>query len=131
MSVESFDPAANTTPVNAANVGRLLEASSAAAPDFGLQQLERARLAPLMTAAANDWQAAVADLTSADLVSLVRFLTLAEEAISGWQAGAKSPVISLVKVLKSRGDYPKELTAWIKANTNNRFLPHGSLMDRL
>ena len=42
-----------------------------------------------------------------------------------------APVIPLVAELKRRGDYPNDLTAWIKANTDNRFLPYGSLMDRL
>ena len=40
-------------------------------------------------------------------------------------------MIPLVRELKRRGAYPAELTAWIKANTDNRFLPYGNLMDRL
>jgi hypothetical protein len=40
-------------------------------------------------------------------------------------------VIPLARLLKSRGDYPEDLTAWIRAHTGNRFLPYGSLLDRL
>jgi hypothetical protein len=40
-------------------------------------------------------------------------------------------VIAIVRELRHRGSYPKELTAWIKAHTTNRFLPYGSLADRL
>ena len=85
----------------------------------------------LMTAPAAEWQAATEPLEDGQIEHLIRVLTLAEEQFSGWQAGAKSPVIVLVKVLKSRGSYDRSLTQWIKSNSNNRFLPHGSLMDRL
>ena len=65
------------------------------------------------------------------LVGWVRALTLAEETIPGCETGAKSPVISLARLLRARGDYPQELTPWIKRVSSNRFLPYGSLMDRL
>ncbi len=131
MSVESFDPAATGASVDEATVERLLQAASEAAPEFGLSALERAHFASLMNQAPAVWGDAAAKLTTEQVESLIRFFTLAEESISGWQSGAKSPVIPLVKALKARGDYQRELTQWIKANTGNRFLPHGSLMDRL
>ncbi len=131
MSVESFDPAAADVRVDAVAVVRLLQAAGQEAPDFGLTDLERASFAGLMTQAPALWTEVAAELTRSQVEALIRFFTLAEDLISGWQAGAKSPVIPLVKVLKARGEYPRELTQWIKANTGNRFLPHGSLMDRL
>lgn len=131
MSVESFDPSAAGAVLDGATVARLLEAAAVEPPEFGLSALERASLASLATAPASDWTLASAELADAEVESLVRFYTLAEETISGWQAGDKSPVIALVKVLKSRGVYQREMTRWIKANSSNRFLPHGSLMDRL
>lgn len=130
MSVESFDPSAAGASVDGATIERLLQAA-ADAPEFGLSALERSHFAGLMSQAPDVWTDAVAELPSSRVEALIRFFTLAEETISGWQAGAKSPVIPLVKVLKARGDYQRELTQWIKANTSNRFLPHGSLMDRL
>ena len=51
--------------------------------------------------------------------------------LPNWEALGRSPVIPLVAELKRRGRYPRELTGWIKANTTNRFLPYGSLLDRL
>ena len=65
------------------------------------------------------------------LVGWARALTLAEESIPGCEGGAKSPVIALARLLRSRGDYPHDLTPWIKQVSSNRFLPYGSLMDRL
>ena len=46
---------------------------------------------------------------------------LGESQFSSWQAGAKSPVIKLARVMKARKEMTPELTAWIKANTDNRF----------
>ncbi len=131
MSVESFDPGAAGAVLDGVTLARLLEAAAAEPPEFGLSALERATMANLATAPASGWTAACEDLSDTEIESLIRFYTLAEDAISGWQAGDKSPVIALVKLLKSRGVYSRETTRWIKANSSNRFLPHGSLMDRL
>lgn len=131
MSVESFDPSAQAAVLSAPVLTRLLGAAAAQPPEFGLSQLEREQFAGLSQVAAGDWRAAVADLSAAELVALVEFFTQAAEAIPGWEAGAKSPVIPLVAELKSRGEYPSDLTSWIRAHSTNRFLPYGSLADRL
>ena len=68
---------------------------------------------------------------SARLVSWLRVLTLAECDVQGCDAGAKSPVIDIAGLLRERGDYPDDLTAWIRSVSANRFLPYGSLADRL
>ena len=101
------------------------------AADLGLTAAERGELAPLMTAAAEIWAERVESASSDDLVAWIRFLTLAESRLPGFEAGAKSPVILIARVLRARGDYPENLNAWIRANTDNRFLPYGSLADRL
>lgn len=72
------------------------------------------------------WQ--IADVcTSEELSHLIRVFTLVE-AVPGWDAGAKSPVIALVKILKARGEFDAELRKWVKANTDNRYLPYGSAL---
>ena len=132
MSVESWDPGAANTRVTADDLARLLQAAQALdEPDFGLAELEVARLAALARHPDVDWVEPAADLGDAELLALVRLFTKAEAAFPSWQAGAKSPVIVLAAELRRRGSYPAELTAWIKANTDNRFLPYGNLMDRL
>mgnify|MGYP001269294179 CR=1 FL=1 len=62
------------------------------------------------------------------LVSLVRFFTLAEMQVPGWTAGKRSPVIALVKILKTRGVFDSELRRWIKTHTDNRYLPNGAVL---
>ena len=78
-----------------------------------------------------EWSGFFADRSSEQLIAWLRVLTLAEETIPGCETGAKSPVIALARLLRERGDYPGDLTAWIKSVSTNRFLPYGSLMDRL
>lgn len=62
------------------------------------------------------------------IIDLIKFFTLAEMAYSGWKAGEKSPVIYLVKILKGRAVFCDELRKWIKNNSDNRYLPHGSVL---
>ena len=101
------------------------------AADLGLTMAERGELLPLMTAAAEVWAERIDSASSEDLVAWIRFLTLAETRLPGFEAGARSPVIPIARVLRARGDCPEDLNAWIRANTDNRFLPYGSLADRL
>ena len=70
---------------------------------------------------------ACGELDNTALIKLIRLFTLGEMQHANWQTGAKSPVVPLVKLLKKRGVFDVELGRWIKANTTNRFLPHGDL----
>ncbi len=73
------------------------------------------------------WQVATA-LSDDELISLVRFFTLAERQLPGWDGGKQSPVIYLVRILKQRGAFSPSLRLWVKANTENRYLPNGALL---
>ena len=81
----------------------------------------------LMKLDADSWQVAK-QLTEDDLVALVRFFTLAEMQLSGWEAGNRNPVIPLVRILKKRDQFSPELRKWIKSSTDNRYLPYGSAL---
>jgi hypothetical protein len=83
--------------------------------------------APLMKLDQEPWQQLADQLSNADILSLIRFFTLAEQ-LPGWQAGDSSPVIWLTKIFKQRGEkLDKDLLLWIRSNSENRFLPYGSL----
>ena len=84
----------------------------------------------LMTHHKDDWFNVSEELELHTLVHLVRFFTLAEAQLPGWEAGSKSPVIWLCRELKKRGAFPDpELIQWIKANSDNKFLPYGNILD--
>ena len=118
--------------LNAATLARLAAAAGLLdEPTLGLSEQEVARFAVLMTYASDDWAPLLASEADAQLIRLVRVFTVAEMRLPGWEAGARSPVIRIAAELRRRNAYPKELTAWIKTHTTNRYLPHGSLLDRL
>ncbi|HSG89827.1 MAG TPA: hypothetical protein VLA56_11495 [Pseudomonadales bacterium] len=75
---------------------------------------------------------AAGTLDGSQLEALIRFFTLIEGR-PGWEAGAGSPVVPLFRILRREpGDRnPEALAAWVKSHTDNRFLPYGSLQDRL
>ena len=84
----------------------------------------------LMRLHKDPWLKAAPALSDQQLINLVRFFTVAEMQLSGWEAENLSPVIWLCRTLKSRGLFPdKALTAWIKANSSNKFIPYGNLLD--
>ena len=119
-------------PLNERTLVRLSDAAdSLAETNLGLSAVEVANWAPLMKLPADVWTPLIAIQDDATLIRIAKWLTVAEMKLPGWEAGARSPVIAIVRELRRRNAYPKELTAWIKANTTNRFLPYGSLADRL
>lgn len=129
---QQFDPSRQSLSLDAEQVADALHAAhgqASGATHVSLSAEQVAGLAALVVH--SGWSAAAADLPADDVTALIRLFTLGESQFSSWQAGSKSAVIKLVRVLKQRGEMPAELNAWIKTNTSNRFLPHGDLMDRL
>jgi hypothetical protein len=119
-------------PLSAATLVRLADAAdSLEEPNLGLSPLEVATWGALMKLPADAWAPLLATESDEQLVRIAKALTVAEMRLPGWESGARSPVIVIVRELRRRNTYPKELTVWIKAHTTNRFLPHGSLADRL
>lgn len=96
--------------------------------DQQLSNDDKQSQAPLMQQSRADWMSVGESFSDDDIIHLMRFFTLAEQ-LPGWESGDNSPVIALGKVLKKRAvGINKELLIWIKANSRNQFLPHGSLV---
>ena len=132
MTVESFDPSALDHTISDARLARLLEAACCLDEEnFGLAAQEVRDLAAVARHPDSDWSERSETLSNEEIQALIRLFTLAESRLPGWESGAGSPVVPLAAALKRRGAYPADLTQWIKSNSRNRFLPYGSLMDRL
>ena len=112
---------------------KILDAASKALgePQLGLSAEQQDSIRQAVCASAESWRDFAQEQPSAEITNWIRALTRAEMMLSGLELGARSPVIALVRLLKQRGEYPDDLTEWVKANTGNRFLPYGSLLDRL
>lgn len=81
----------------------------------------------IMQAAPTAWEQALVDYSDDELLALIRFFTVAEMKLPQWEGGAQSPVISINRILKGRGNkLDKDMLLWIKANSDNRFIPNGS-----
>jgi hypothetical protein len=88
---------------------------------------DRQRLSGLMKLDHAQWRGAAEPLADADLLHLIRFFAVAEN-LPGWEAGAKSPVIALARLLRDRGArLDKSLLQWLRSVNDNRYLPYGPL----
>ena len=130
LSVQSWDPAARE--LTSAH-REILQKASERMRSAGLQlsEEEQALLRPVMQLGADLWLSFISPEATDDIVAWIRLLTLIERDLSGFEAGDKSPVLPMLRELKKRNAVPTDLFAWIRANTRNRFLPYGSLGDRL
>lgn len=128
MTVGSFDPSAANTKLDVDMARELLGLLDG--DDLAELDAEQAsKYAPLVTHL--QWAESAKQFSDAEVEKLIRIFTLGEEQHSAWAAEEKSAVIALVRELKTRGTYDKSLTRWIKSVSSNKFLPHGSLLDRL
>jgi hypothetical protein len=83
---------------------------------------------PIMHADKTSWFDKKEQLSTADVIALIKFFTLAEMQLSNWTAEEKSPVIWLTKILRQKGKtLDKDLLLWIKSYSDNKFLPNGAL----
>ena len=88
---------------------------------------EQQQHAAIMQLDKQAWVVAEA-LDDNEIEQLMRFFTVAEQ-LPGWDAADQSPVIWLGKCLKQRGSgINRELVLWIKAHSDNKFLPNGPLL---
>ena len=134
MSIGSWDPAAESAAyhqqIDPDTLARLIAYSR----EGKLEQLEQLIagedsqvLAGLMQIEHGAWLEAAENLQEDDLLDLIRFFAVAEN-LPGWEAGAKSPVIPLARVLRNRGRrLDKALLQWLREVSDNRFLPYGPL----
>ena len=127
MSVGTFDPNLSDQPIDVSLVRELLALFDG--ENITLDKAGELRFASL--ARHKGWTDACAGFAAAELHALAKVFTLLEQQYGTFSAGADSPVITIVRSLKAQNAWQKSDTQWIKGHTDNRFLPHGSLMDRL
>ncbi|MDX1734532.1 MAG: hypothetical protein R3228_09195 [Halioglobus sp.] len=134
MSLGTWDPNADAAAGNASidtpTLQQLMDYSRsdllASLPEH-LAGDESQRLSGLMHIDHGDWTATAEALTDDDIRHLIRFFAVAEN-LPGWEAGERSPVIPLARVLRQRGQrLEREFLLWLREVSDNRFLPYGPL----
>ena len=136
--VDTFDPGAERGTLQTDEVRALLsiccdpEGAERELSEGNLRKIsveDQGRFAPLVRHPG--WIASMAAFTDSELSRLVRIFTLGEMLFNNWTAGDQSAVIPIVAERKLRDAYDRSLTRWIKAHSDNRFLPHGNITARL
>lgn len=135
MTIGNWDPAAEQASSNFQLDHKLLTLFLSLSDEQQLEQLpklldakQQQLYAAVMRTEKNHWFTLADSFNDQDIEKLIRFFTVAEK-LPGWEAGETSPVIWLGKILKKRGvGINRELVLWIKAHSDNQYLPHGPLL---
>lgn len=76
-----------------------------------------------------EWQAQLPHIEESALFPIAQFYTLAEMKLSGFEAGKNNPAIWIFRYLKQQQKLPeKSDIRALKAQTDNRFIPYGSVL---
>lgn len=130
MSVTTWDPSQKPNHPELSRVRSWITQPWTSADALAtLTDEDRQKLQAWITLDWTEWEPVISQLTADELIHLMQLMTLAESHISGCDAGAKSTVIHAFRQHKAKFGTPdKELVRWIKANTQNRFLPYGPVL---
>lgn len=130
MTVATFDPSAKPSQPDAQRVSNWAAESWSSAADLArLDDLDKQSIQQWISLDWHAWEPVLTHLTAQQLCHFMQLMTLAESHLGGCDAGAKSAVIHAFRQHKSAfGSPDKELVRWIKANTENRFLPYGPVL---
>ena len=133
MTIDTWSPASNTEKesIDKKFLQRCLEIAECDQLnelDLALTDEEKKK-SSIMHAKQAIWEETLQSFSDDQLVSLIRFFTIAEMQLNGWQAGNESPVIAINQILKSRGNkLDKAMLMWIRENSSNRFIPNGAVL---
>ena len=131
MSIGNWTPTNPDAEIDSA----LLETGLTASREGKLEELtqilsldQQTDLASQLRLPKETWLIALEHYNSEQLKALLRFFVRAEMLVPGCEVGDQSPAIWANKLLRQRGDrLTKEDPLWIRENTNNRFIPNGSI----
>ncbi len=131
MSVNAWTPATTNQP-KLADLKKFTQigADNAALKDIASQlaQSDIESKTFYMRCGQDGWNELLDQLNAGELLALIKFFTLAEIQLPGWEAGELSPVIWINKYLRSKNQtLDKEMLLWIRENSTNRFIPNGPL----
>lgn len=129
MSTSTWQPATAVSPQNIdwQSWLKIAEEHNLEESIKGLSREQVNTLQPLMKQSRDFWQQQCENFSPEEMKSLLFFFTLAENFHSELSAGNDSPVIGIYKVLKKIKPLTKDELLWIKSNSQNQFLPHGSI----
>ena len=126
MSVDSWQPVNIPTQITDEHVSQLLALSQGQPKECDLTS-ELDWIQPLALLDGKIWHQLALTFSPEQLKALIALLTQAEHQ-GNWKLGDKSPVIPLFKAMRKQQGVDRELVQWVKAHTDNKFLPFGPLL---
>jgi hypothetical protein len=126
VSVDSWQPVNKLDQISSEQLARLLTLSEGQPQECDLTS-DSDWIQPLAQVEGKIWQQVAAQLTPLQLKQLIGLFTLAEQQ-GGWSLGERSAVIPLFKLLRKEQGVDRELVQWVKAHSDNKFLPFGPLL---
>lgn len=109
------------TLINAGRAPDILQISTLLTPQ------EQREFGFIMRVRPEPWSWIAEDLSTEELIALIKCLTIAESVYDNWMAGSVSPVIWLFRHLSSREtELSNDVADWVLANTHNPYIPFGS-----
>lgn len=126
MTVDSWQPTPTPQAISAEDINRLLSCAT----DFQTNKNftpEFDWIQPFAQVDAGIWQNAVENLSDEQLIDVIKLLTCLETTLN-WDLAEKSPVIAVFKAYKKKSGVNRELVKWVKANSDNQYLPFGPLL---
>jgi len=126
VSVDSWQPVNKPSDVSPEQISQLVALAEGQPKECDLT-LELEFIQPLAHLDKQKWEEIALSLTQDKQKQLICLLTLAEQQ-GNWHLAERSPVIALFKVMSKQHGIDKSLVQWVKAHTENKFLPFGPLL---
>ena len=128
MTTESWQPVQAASTIDETSTAKLLEL----AQQFTQNQMQLASedmswCAQLAQAKHDAWVNFASELKADALEHCIRLLTVVEQE-QNLGLAERSPVIVLFKQHKKLSGINRDLVQWVKAHTENKFLPFGPIM---
>lgn len=93
-----------------------------------LNDMTRGHIQRWITLPEAQWRDSLNALSQTQLLHLIQLFTLAEQHLTHCHAGAQSVVIPAFKKYRTLlGQADPELLRWLRQNSDNRYLPYGSV----
>jgi hypothetical protein len=126
VTVDSWQPSPVQNNIDSSTLERLLEAAAVFTAEANFTP-DLDWIQPLAKAERAIWQNAVENVPDEQLIQLIKMLTTLETQ-QNWDLAEKSPVIAIFKAYKKKSGLNRDLVKWVKANSDNQYLPFGPLI---
>lgn len=126
MTVDSWQPSPNLNNIDSDTLAKLLTLAQSLQTEQNFTP-DSSWIQPIARLDSSIWTESVQTLSDGELIDLIKLLTTLETQ-ENWDLGDKSPVIAIFKAYKKKAGVNRDLVQWVKAHSENKYLPFGPLL---